>query len=101
MANSKIINVSGHYCKLTLLKGAIKENDFVISKHRFRDMDENGVYNPKSFKPFDVDIERVILINIGSDSKPKMVLGFDSNGACDKALMKMYSLVKVELLKLN
>lgn len=96
MVNSRVINVNGYKCKLTLIKGAIKENDFVISKHRFEAMDENGVYDPKSFRPFDVEIEQVFLINIGSDCKPRMVLGFSNGGICDKAMKQMYSLVKVE-----
>ena len=98
LSNVRIINVDGHKCKLTLLKGAIKENDFVISKYRFLDMDENGVYDPKSFEPFDVEIDRIVLTNIGTDSTPCIVLGLTSGGICDKALKQMYSLVKVELV---
>jgi len=98
MKKSKLINVNGHKCKLTLLQGCIKRNDFVISKHRFESMDENGIYDPKSFAPFDVEIEQVTLINIGSDVKPIIVLGFSNGGTCDKAMKQMYSLVNVELV---
>ena len=98
MVKSKIINVNGHKCKLTLVKGKIKENDLVISKHRFDEMDENGIYDPKTLKPFDVEIEQVILINIGSDSNPRIVLGFSDGGTCGDALKRMYSLVNVTII---
>ncbi len=98
MIKSKIINVDGHKCKLTLVEGVIQENDFVISKHRFIDMDENGIYHCVTFNPFDVEVEKVFLINIGTDNNPEMVLGFPTGGTCDKALQESYSIVNVELL---
>jgi len=98
MKNTRILKVNGSICKLTLLPNKIKENDFVISKHRFKAMNSFGIYETIEFKPFDVEIEKVILINLGTTNNPEIVLGFYNGGCCDKALQKMYSIVHVELL---
>ena len=99
MVKSKIINVDGHKCKLTLVKGTIHENDFVVSKHRFERMDENGMYNcTLNYKPIEVEIEKVILINIGTTNNHEIVLGFPNGGICHNALQQMYSIVNVELI---
>jgi hypothetical protein len=81
-----------------LVKGEIKENDFVMSKHRFEVMDENGIYTPWFYLPIDVEIEKVILINIGTYNNPNIVLGFEGGGACDQVLQKYYSIVEVSLI---
>lgn len=97
--NKKLIKVNGYVCELSLVDGLIKENDFVISIHRFIEMDNDGVYRPTGYKHFDVMVEKAILINIGTDYKPEIVLGLDGGGCCGKALQAMYSLVEVEFIK--
>jgi hypothetical protein len=98
MKRIKTINVDGHKCKLTLVKSVIQENDFVISKQYFEGMDKNGIYDSKVYKPVEVQVEKVILINIGTNN-PEMVLGFPNGGFCDKALQAIYSIVEISLIK--
>lgn len=95
---TKTILINNHKVKISLVKGEIKEGDFVISKHRFEAMDSKGIYNSNWYKPIDVPIEKVILINIGSINNPEMVLGFSDGGACGSALQALYSIVDVKLV---
>lgn len=95
---SKIIIVDNHKCKISLVKGIIKENDFVISIHRFNDMDKFGIYKPLYYKNIDVEIEKAIYINIGTVNEPNIVLGFSNGGCCGSALQAMYSIVEINLI---
>ena len=99
MKRVKTILVDVHKCKLTLIKDTIQENNFVISKSHFERMDKFGTYiNSYSYKEERIEIEKVSLINIGSNNNPRMVLGFTNGGICDKALQQMYSIVEVTLV---
>jgi len=63
----KTISIDGYKWKLTLLKGIIQENDFVVSISRFERMDKFGNYiNLSNQKEESIEIEKVSLININS-----------------------------------
>ena len=62
--NTKTFTRDNRSFTITLVDDEIKEYDFVITKHQFDLMDENGKYlNGVLNKQFDVELEQVKLLD--------------------------------------
>ena len=91
MSNSKTVVKVDKTFIYTLVKGEIKEFDFVVSKRYFEFMDEDGMFlNPLSNKSYPIEINQVV---VDGD-------GLLTNGFYDgEALQKRCSIVNVEIIK--
>jgi len=89
MKNSKTVVKGDKTFVYTLVKGAIKEHDFVVSKRYFELMDENGMFLARI-------IDRLCPIEI---IEVKMYNGeLAANWYIGESLTKRCSIVNVEIL---